>query len=177
MDTTSRSAWCSACHAVQGIDARARVQLLALAMTALEQQVAALPVAAAEASQAEWRLVVAALLASCSVAAARAWLGYVPAELQRQAAAAVRPLHAGIPSPATPPPPPLPPPARSPATTPSPLPRGKLPVRALPLPTSSLSIFTYPSALDFIHTHAFPRRGLVSARTLPFLTSLPVVSH
>jgi len=61
--------------------------------------VAALPVAAAEASQAEWRLVVAALLASCSVAAARAWLGYVPAELQRQAAAAVRPLHAGLTAP------------------------------------------------------------------------------
>ncbi len=64
-------------------------------MAALEQQVAALPDAAATASQAEWRAVVGALLASCSVAAARAWLGYVPAELQRQAAAAVQPLRAG----------------------------------------------------------------------------------
>ena len=74
------------------------MQLLALAMAALEQQVAALPDAAAAASQAEWRAVVSALLASCSVAAARAWLGYVPEELQRQAAAAVQPLRAGPPA-------------------------------------------------------------------------------
>lgn len=47
------------------------------------------------ASEAEWRLLVAALLASCSLASARAWLGYVPANLQRQAAHVISQLTSG----------------------------------------------------------------------------------
>ena len=71
----------------QGIEAKARCQLLALALCALEEQLGALPDAAADGTAQQWRTLTAALLASCSVAAARAWLGYVPAELQEQAAA------------------------------------------------------------------------------------------
>ncbi len=71
----------------QGIEAKARCQLLALALCALEEQLAALPEAAADGTAQQWRALTGALLASCSVAAARAWLGYVPAELQEQAAA------------------------------------------------------------------------------------------
>lgn len=47
------------------------------------------------ASEAEWQLLVGALLASCSLAAARAWLGYVPGELQRQAALVIGRLRDG----------------------------------------------------------------------------------
>lgn len=66
-----------------------------MSLSALEQQVAALPDQAEGASEAEWQLLVGALLASCSLAAARAWLGYVPAELQRQAALVIRRLRDG----------------------------------------------------------------------------------
>lgn len=48
------------------------------------------------ASEAEWRLLMAALLASCSLAAARAWLGYVPANLQSQAAHVISQLTSGV---------------------------------------------------------------------------------
>ena len=75
--------------AEQGLEAGARLQLLALSLCALEQHVAALPDSAAEATADDWRALVGALLASCSVAAARAWLGYAPANLQAQAAALV----------------------------------------------------------------------------------------
>ena len=72
---------------MQGIEAKARVQLLALSLCALEAQLAALPVAAADGTAEQWRALTGALLASCSVAAARAWLGYVAPELQEQAEA------------------------------------------------------------------------------------------
>ena len=65
---------------------KARSQLLALALCALEEQLAALPDAAADGSAQQWCALTGAVLASCSVATARAWLGYVPAELQAQAA-------------------------------------------------------------------------------------------
>lgn len=77
----------SVCCPVQGIDAKARSQLLALALCALEEQLAAVPDAAIDGSAQQWRALTGALLASCSVAAARAWLGYVPVELQQQSAA------------------------------------------------------------------------------------------
>lgn len=73
----------------QGLEAGARAQLLALSLCALEQQVAALSDSAAEATAEEWRVLVGALLASCSLAAARAWLGYTPVDLQAQAASLV----------------------------------------------------------------------------------------
>ena len=71
---------------MQGIQPKARIQLLALALASLEQQLAALPDSGASATAEEWKSIVRALLASCSVAAARAWLGYVPPDLQAQAA-------------------------------------------------------------------------------------------
>lgn len=82
-------------NTVQGLSGGPQLQLLSLALSALEQQLAALPEAARHASEEEWRMLVAALLASCSLAAARAWLGYVPAELQRQASAVISQLTAG----------------------------------------------------------------------------------
>jgi hypothetical protein len=71
------------------LEATARAQLLALSLCALEKQLAALPDAAADGTAEQWRALTGALLASCSVAAARAWLGYVPSELQEQAAALI----------------------------------------------------------------------------------------
>lgn len=85
----------SAQLSIQAIDSKARSQLLALSLSALEQQIAALPDAVALASSEDWDRIVSALLASCSLAAARAWLGYVPTELQLQTAAAVARLNAG----------------------------------------------------------------------------------
>ena len=79
------------------MEASARAQLLALSLCALEQQVVALSDSAAEATAEEWRALVAALLASCSVAAARAWLGYTPADLQAQAACLISQCQPGVP--------------------------------------------------------------------------------
>lgn len=50
---------------------------------------------AEHASEAEWQLLVPALLASCSLAAAQAWLGYVPAQLQQEAAQVIGQLSTG----------------------------------------------------------------------------------
>lgn len=83
------------CAVEQGLEAGARAQLLALSLCALEQHVGGLPESAAEATAEEWRALVGALLASCSVAAARGWLGYTPAELQAQAAALIRDCQSG----------------------------------------------------------------------------------
>lgn len=80
----------------QGIAGGPQQQLLALSLSALERQIAALPAGAQRASVAEWRLMVSAMLASCSVAAAQAWLGYTPSDLQLQAAAMVDRLKSGL---------------------------------------------------------------------------------
>ena len=82
LSVTCRQSHCAG----QGIEAQARCQLLALALAAIEEQLAALPEAAVDGTAQQWRDLTGALLASCSVAAARAWLGYAPAELQEQAA-------------------------------------------------------------------------------------------
>lgn len=44
---------------------------------------------------AEWRLLLPALLASCSVAAAQGWLGYTPPVIQREAAILLDRLRTG----------------------------------------------------------------------------------
>jgi hypothetical protein len=69
---------------LQGIKGSARVQLLALSLAALEQQISGLPPRAALALQGaqQWRDVCIALVANASLAAVAAWLGYVPEELQ-----------------------------------------------------------------------------------------------
>ncbi|KAK9815661.1 hypothetical protein WJX72_007540 [[Myrmecia] bisecta] len=80
--------------ALQGIEPKARAQLLAISLAALERQTATLPDQVSRATATQWQAVTAGLLASCSVAAAQAWLGYTPSALHQQAAAAVARLQA-----------------------------------------------------------------------------------
>lgn len=82
----------------QGIRAADRSRLLALCLAALESQVAALPPASGllAAGPAQWRQLAAALLALSSVAAAAAWLGYVPVRLLQAAAAQVAATDAAL---------------------------------------------------------------------------------
>lgn len=75
---------------LQGIRAAERSRLLALCLAATEAQLATLPAGMGVLSSwqaAQWRQVTAALLALASVAAAAAWLGYVPEQLLNAAAA------------------------------------------------------------------------------------------
>ena len=73
---------------LQGIRAADRSRLLALCLAALEAQVAALPPGAglSRAGAMQWRQLASTLLALSSVAAAAAWLGYVPGSLLQAAA-------------------------------------------------------------------------------------------
>lgn len=74
---------------LQGIRGSDRARLLALCLAALEAQVTALPPGAGMMANgpAEWRHLATALLALATLAAAAAWLGYVPARLLAAAAA------------------------------------------------------------------------------------------
>lgn len=80
------------CDVPQGIRSADRSRLLALCLAALEAQVAALPAGAGllAGSAAQWRQLSTALLALSSVAAAAAWLGYVPEQLLEGAARKLR---------------------------------------------------------------------------------------
>ena len=49
-------------------------------------------------SQADWDVMLPALLAGCSLDAAAAWLGYVPSALQEDADALLQQMQAGVPS-------------------------------------------------------------------------------
>lgn len=77
---------------LQGIRAADRSRLLALCLAALEAQVSALPAAGGllTGTTAQWRQLCSSLLALASVAAAAAWLGYVPEQLLGAAAARLR---------------------------------------------------------------------------------------
>ncbi|GAB4814318.1 hypothetical protein N2152v2_001364 [Parachlorella kessleri] len=79
---------------LQGVKGSERVQLLALALAALEQQVTQLLPGALLVlkSTQQWRQVCTALVANASFAAAAAWLGYIPEELQ----AAVQQQYRGL---------------------------------------------------------------------------------
>jgi hypothetical protein len=84
---------------LQGIRAAERSRLLALCLAAMEAQMAALPAGAGVlpgGQAAQWRQLSAALLALASVAAAAAWLGYVPEQLLHAAAAQLKAVDGAV---------------------------------------------------------------------------------
>eukprot|EP00884_Botryococcus_braunii_P000022 jgi/Botrbrau1/1001/Bobra.114_1s0039.1 len=76
--------------ALQGIHPKARRALLAISLATLERHILRLPDQALRASGKEWEALLPALLSSCSVAAAQAWLGYTPPTLGEDADRAFR---------------------------------------------------------------------------------------
>ena len=67
---------------LEGLRAAERSQLLAVCLAALEEQVAALPPDLGLLGAQQWSQLTLGLLACTSAAAARAWLGYLPPDLE-----------------------------------------------------------------------------------------------